>query len=388
MWFFSSPKIIFGEDAINWLADLKGSKAFVVTDETMVKLGFLDLILEQLKAAGLESANFSKVEPEPSLGTVERCAAEMGHFCPDWIIGLGGGSCLDAAKAAWVLYECPEVSLKEINPLETYGLRQKARLITIPTTAGSGADVSQAAILMDIEEKRKIEIVSYEFMADYSIVDPRFSLDASPILTAETGIDVLCHTIDTFNSTFANDFIDGLCLQAIRLVFDYLPAAVLHGRDDPHAREKMANAATIAGLAVANSNIALVHALGHGAGAVLHMRHGRVTAIFLPGVIEYNTCGGVGRYLELADRLGLKAGDEQSAGIQLARVVRELMHTINLPTSLKKAGVNADVFEREIDNICDRVEMDLGLVSSRRFPYRDDIRRLLEYAYEGRPVDF
>ena len=388
MWYFFSPKVIFGEDAIQWLAQIEGQRAFIVTDENMVKLGYVDIVCEQLKVASIEVDSFTEIEPEAHRSTVERCAQAMAAFSPDWVIGLGGGSCLDTSKVAWLLYERPDVPLEAINPLENYGLRSKARLVAIPTTAGSGSDVSQAAILLDTEERRKIVIACYEFMADYSVVDPRFTIDAPVVLTADTGIDVLCHAIDTYQSTFANDFIDGLCLHAARLVFDYLPSAVSMGKTDPIAREKMANAATIAGIAVANSNIALVHALGHGAGAVLNLPHGRVTAIFLPLVIEYNTNGGVGRYLEIARYVGIEAIDEHHAGWTLAKAIRELMQRVNLPLSLEQTGVTNEAFRNELEAICDRVEMDLGLICSRRFPYREDIQRLLEYAYNGRQVDF
>lgn len=388
MWYFFSPKIYFGDDAVQWLSGIKGHRAFIVTDENMVRLGFFDIVAEQLRSAGLEIGAFTEIEPEAHQKTVVRCAQVMSQFAPDWVVGLGGGSCIDASKVAWLLYERPDISLDAINPLETYGLRQKARLIAIPTTAGSGSDVSQAAILLDPEERRKVAVVCYEFMADYSLVDPRFTLNAPPELTADTGMDVLCHAIDTYNATLTNDFIDGLCLHSARLVFENLPTAVRQGSASPEAREKMANAATIAGMAVANSNIALVHALGHGAGAVLRLPHGRVTAIFLPLVIEYNTNGGVGKYLDIVRYLGLEASDESAAGKVLSHSVRKLMQQINLPLSLRQAGIPIDLFQSEQEAICDLVEMDLGLVSSRRFPYREDIRRLLEYAYEGITVDF
>ena len=226
MWNFFSPKVIFGDDSLQWLAQIKGRRAFVVTDQNIVRLGFLEAVSEQLMVAGLEVGSFTEIEPEAHLLTVERCAQVMTEFAPDWVIGLGGGSCIDASKAAWIRYERPDIPLEAINPLETYELRQKARLVTIPTTAGSGSDVSQAAMLLDTEERRKIYIVCYEFIADYSIVDPRFTLNAPAELTADAGIDVLNHAIDTYNSTLSNDFVDGLSLHAAKLVFENLAAAV------------------------------------------------------------------------------------------------------------------------------------------------------------------
>jgi alcohol dehydrogenase class IV len=295
---------------------------------------------------------------------------------------------MDAAKAAWILYERPDVDLESIAPFEQYGLRAKARLLTIPTTAGSGSEASQAALIMCTRDRRKIEIGSLELIADVTIVDPQFSLHMPPTLTVDVGIDVLSHAIEVYHTIFANDFTDALCMQAARLVFTYLPRAVEHGAADPEAREKMANAATIAGICVANSNIALAHAMGHSAGAVFELTHGRVTAVFLPIAIEFTNQVGVGRYLEMAHVLGLPAQDEHSAGVSLAGAVRGLMGKIGLPLSLQEMGITKEAFDTELEALVERAEMDLGLVTSRRIPERAEIRRLFEYAFDGRQIDF
>jgi alcohol dehydrogenase class IV len=388
MWYFQSPKIVFGEDALSHLESIQGNRAFIVTDAHMVELGFLKTVQERLEAAGLETRWFAEVEPEPCTTTVRRCAAEMEGFAPDWVVGLGGGSCLDAAKAAFFVYERPDVDLEALNPLETYGLRAKARLITIPTTAGSGAEVSQAAVLKDPDSSRKMELASYEIVADLTIVDPCLSAGMPAQLTADTGIDVLVHAIDVYNCAFANDFTDAVCLQAARLAFKYLERAVKNGREDPEAREKMANAATLGGIGIGNANIALAHALGHSAGSVFPLPHGRITGIFLPLVIEYNANGEVGRYQDLACILGLNAGDEREAAAELAGAVRALMARLHLPLSLREAGVSQEEFETSLETLCEHGELDLGLVVSRRVPYREDMERLFRYAYEGKPVDF
>ncbi len=388
MWYFRSPEIAFGEDALSRLDHLTGKRAFIVTDPIIARLGFAERVREKLQAIGIESAVFAEVEPEPSLQTVRRGAEAMLAYGPEWIIGLGGGSSMDAAQAMWILYERPDLSPDAINPFDILGLRQKARLICIPTTAGTGADVTAGAVLTDTEEKRKLEVGSLEATPDLSIVDPQFTTHLPRQVTADTGIDVLTHSVEGYTSTWANDFSDGLCLQATRMVFTYLPRAVEHGAADMEAREKMANAATIAGLGMGNSHIALAHALGHSAGALFHIPHGRITGLFLPYTIEYTANAGAGRYLDLAHILKLPATNETQAAASLAAAIRDLMRRIGQPLSLQAAGVARENFEANLEPLCDRAAMDVSLVTSRRVPGGEDLKRLFEYAYAGRPIDF
>jgi alcohol dehydrogenase class IV len=342
-----------------------------------------------LSAAGIESDTFSEVEPNPSLQTVERGAEVMRAYKPDWIVGLGGGSSMDAAKAMWILYERPDVSPDAINPLDELGLRQKARLICIPTTAGSGSEASYGVVLTDTEGHRKLTLGTREVMADLAIVDPRFTSQLPKQLTADTGIDVFSHAIEGFSSSWANDLTDGCCLQAARLVFEFLPRAVAAGSEDPEAREKMANAATLAGMALGNSQVALAHAMGHSAGVQFpQISHGRITAVFLPGTIEYVARGGNGRYLELATILHLPDADEAQSAASLSLATRKLMGQIGLPTSLEAAGIAEGEFEAALPLMCQVVDVDVNTLMSRRIPEYDHIERLFRYAYKGWPVDF
>jgi alcohol dehydrogenase class IV len=248
MWYFRSPKIVFGDGALAELDQISGKRAFIVTDEVLTSLGFLQQVQDQLAEVGTDSTFFDRVEADPGLQTVEHCAQAMLAYGPDWIIGLGGGSCLDVAKAAWFRYERPDISLEEVSPFEQFDLRSKAGFITIPTTAGSGAEVTAGAVITDERANRKMEVATYEFTPDLAIIDPQFSAQMPPELTADTGIDVLAHAVEGVANTFANDFSDGLCLHAFRMIFEYLPRAYLHGSKDMEARTKMANAATIATL--------------------------------------------------------------------------------------------------------------------------------------------
>ncbi|MFQ5420852.1 MAG: iron-containing alcohol dehydrogenase, partial [Anaerolineae bacterium] len=363
MWFFRTPEFFFGDDALSQLAMLAGERAYIVTDEVIQGLGFVDRVQAHLETAGIAGAVFADVEPDPSLQTVQRGAAAMLDFGPDWVIGLGGGSCLDAAKAMWILYERPSLDPTAISPFEDLGLRQKARLICIPTTAGTGAEASYGIVLTDTDARRKLTLGSREATPDIAIVDPAFTARLPRQLTADTGVDVLTHAIEGFSSAWANDFTDGLCLQAARLVWTYLPRAVANGGDDDEAREKMANAAAIAGMTLGNSQVALAHALGHAAGAVFkQIPHGRITALFLPYTIEFVANGGDGRYREIAHALDL----EKKNGLGLATAVRQFLTGIGQPTSLQMAGISEPELEEALPLLSANVEMDANTLCSRR----------------------
>ncbi len=386
MWYFKSPEIAFGADALARLDQCQGKRAFIVTDEGIEALGFLKIVQDKFAEIGMQSASFTGVLPDPGLDVVQRCAEAMRAFEPDWVVGLGGGSSMDTAKAAWFLYERPDVDLAAVTPFEQFGLRSKARLITIPTTAGSGAEVTAAAVIKDAADFRKMEVASYELIPDLAIVDPRFSAQMPAELTADTGIDALTHAVEGYSSTFANDFSDALCLQALRMIFDYLPQAVLDG--DSLAREKMANAATIAALGLGNSHIALAHALGHSAGGAFSLAHGKVTGMLLPYTIEFTANGGAGRYTGLAQVLGLPVDDPLQTAYRLADEIRRLLQMVGLPGNFAQAGITPADFESGLDALCARAEMDSALATCRRFPYRQDLERLFIYAYQGKRVDF
>ena len=391
MWFFRSPEIFFGEDALTHLSELQGKRAFIVTDKVLAGLGFVNRIKEQLEIAGIPSDLFDEVEPQPSLQTVRRGAEQMMASNPDWIIGLGGGSCMDAARAMWIHYERPDIDPEAINPFDQLGLRSKARLICIPTTAGTGSESGYGVVLTDTESKRKLTLGAREATADIALVDPQFTQFLPRIVTADTGIDVLTHAIEGYTCTWANDFTDGPCLKAIYLVFQYLPRAVKNGADDMQAREKMANAASIAGLALGNSTVALAHALGHSTGALFpQLTHGRVTALFLPYTIEYTANGQDDNrcYRDIAYILGLSVENDEEATRMLVLAIRDLIAEIGLPLSLASAGISADEFESKLAGMVERAEFDANLLAGRRIPEADEIEKLYRYAYEGKSIDF
>jgi len=387
MWYFDSPHIVYGEDALSHLGTLQGERAFIVTDVNMVSLGYVDLVRQPLEEAGFKVDLFAGVEPEPSVETVRRGAVAMQTFEPDWIIGLGGGSPMDAAKAMWILYERPDVPPDEINPFDTYNLRQKARLITIPTTSGTGSEGTWAIVLTDTAEQRKMGLGTRECIPDIAIVDPVFVKNLPASITADTGMDALTHAFEAYVNTWHNDFTDGLALQAIKLVFENLPRAHANG-EDMLAREHMHNAATIAGLACSNSLFALAHSLGHSLGAVFHIPHGQAVGLFLPYTIEYSAAAGSTRYVDIARFLGVTADTEEEAGMALARKVRELARQIGQPLTIAEAGIERGAFEDQMEKLIDNAETDTQTITSPRVPDRVEFEKLFHHAYDGRSIDF
>ncbi len=387
MWYFVSPQVVFGEGALDALDELEGRRALIVTDATLVKLGVVEKVLLHLKNAGLEVQVFDEVEPDPSVATVLRGAEVARAFEPDWIIGLGGGSPMDAAKAIWILYERPDLHPAEINPFIRLGLRQKARLITIPTTSGTGAEVTWAIVLTDTEEQRKMGLGNRENVADMAIVDPALVVGMPPRLTADTGMDALTHAVEGYTCTWHNDISDGLCIQAARLVFQYLPRAVADG-SDREARERMHNAAAIAGLGFGNAMASMAHAMGHTLGATFHIHHGRAVGIYLPYTIEFCAREAPERFAELAALTGCsQAGGEEGARA-LARRIRDLARQIGNPLSVAEAGVEREAHQAQLEKMVDDAFNDTQMVTAVRAPSYDELRRLFQYAYEGREVDF
>lgn len=387
MWYFNSPEIVFGDDALSRLEQLEGERAFIVTDANMLRLGFVERVQVRLAQAGIASAVFAECEPDPSLQTVRRCATVMAEYKPEWVIGLGGGSSMDAAKAAWFLYERPDVDLEAINPFESFGLRARARLITIPTTSGTGADVTQGVVLTDEEAQCKLVLATREIQADIAIVDPSLVMGLPAQITADTGMDVLTHAIEAYTCTWHNDFTDGLCLKAIDLVFTYLPRAYADG-SDAEAREHMHNAATIAGLAINNSMVALAHSLAHSLGGVYHTPHGRTVGMFLPYTIEFTANAGGTRYAEIARFLHLPAQDEAEGTASLLAAYRELQCTVDQPRSIRELGIEAGRFEEALPRLVANAEGDTQMVTSARIPDARELEQLFRYAFEGRAVDF
>jgi acetaldehyde dehydrogenase/alcohol dehydrogenase len=387
MWIFSAPEVVFGEDALSRLGELKGTRAYIVTDANMVALGFVARVEEYLSAAGMVCDWFAEVEPDPSIQTVERCITSLTAFGPDVVIGLGGGSCLDAAKTAWFRYERPDVPLEEINPFERFEMPGKARLVAIPTTSGTGADATIGVVLSDSEAGRKIVVYARELQPHLTLVDPSFVVGLPKGITADTGMDVLSHAIEAYASPWHNDFADGLALKAVQLVFEYLPRAYGDG-SDIEARERMHNAATLAGMALSNASISLAHAMAHAFGAIFHTPHGRTVGLFLPYTIEYTANGGGSRYGEIARWLGLAATDEATGAASLVAKIRELARELGQPITIRDLDIDSMGLEAVMAELVDKAAEDPQIITSLRAPDNGELANLFRYAFDGRRVDW
>ena len=340
MRYFLSPKVLYGKGALGRLGSElrgKGNKALLITDKVMVKLS--DKVVEEVRNAGYEVKVWDEAEPEPSVEVARKGSQILHDFQPQWVIGFGGGSALDTAKAAWLLYERPDLADTELDksvvPKTELKLRQKARFVSVPTTSGTGSDVTWAVILTDTAGHRKMPFANNDIVPDISVLEPEFTIGMPKGLTASTGMDVLGHALDGYTARQQTDFSDGLCLQAIRLCFAWLPKACRDG-DDILAREKMQNAAAIAGLGFGNSNISLCHALAHSLGVTFSIPHGRAVGLALPYSLDYissnpplpNTPDPVQRLSDVARFVGIAAGSDRAAVETLIDRIEELKRDV------------------------------------------------------------
>jgi alcohol dehydrogenase class IV len=387
MWYFDSPRIVFGEGALDALDELQGQRALIVTDRVIVQLGLVDMVKAHLNIAGIEAHVFDEVEPDPSVHTVQRGAQVARVVQPNWILGLGGGSPIDAAKAIWVLYEQPDVEPAAIGPVMELRLRQKARLITIPTTSGSGAEATWAIVLTDPVEQRKMGLGHPENLADIAIVDPQMAAGMPPGLTADTGLDAMTHAIEGYTCAWHTDLTDGLCLNATRLIFRYLPRAVADG-SDMEARERMHNAATCAGLGFGNSMASMAHAMGHALGSVFHVAHGRAVAIFLPYTIAFAGRQSPERFADLAAFIGCGDKVGEKGARSLAAAIHDLCRRVGNPTCVAEAGIERETYESHLDKLVNDAFDDTQMVTAVRSPSAEELRQLFLYAYDGQSVDF
>lgn len=387
MWSFVAPRIVFGEGAIEALEEVQGSKALIVTDSTMVRLGLVDQVKSHLQNAGIEVRVFDEVEPDPSVNTVRNGALAAGEFGPDWIVGLGGGSPIDAAKAIWVLYERPDIEPEAIDPITELGLRRKARLIAIPTTSGTGSEVTWGIVLTDTKEQRKMGLGNRENLADIAIVDPQLAATMPPRLTADTGLDALVHAVEGYTCTWHNDLTDGLCINAARLVFRYLPRAFADG-SNLEARERLHNAATCAGLGFGNAMASMAHAMGHSLGAAFHVPHGRAVSIFLPYTIDFASREAPERFSELALLTGCSDRDGEAGARDFSLRIKDLYQEVGNPVNVSAAGIKKEAYQSALEKLVEDAFNDTQMLTCVRSPSYDELRQLFVCAYDGREIDF
>jgi acetaldehyde dehydrogenase/alcohol dehydrogenase len=387
MWYFKAPTIVYGDDALCHLETLQGEQALIVTDANMVRLGVVERVAAPLVEAGMEVAVFDAVEPDPSLETVAAATEQARALQADWIIGLGGGSAMDTAKLVRVLAERPDLTAIDVNPIEPMGLTGRVKLLTIPTTSGTGAEVGWCSVITDRAENRKLVLGSRDAFPELAVIDPALAAGMPAWLTADTGMDALVHAVEIYTGLWHNDFVDGPALQAIRLVFEYLPRALADGTD-MDARERMHNAATLAGFGLGNANAGLAHALAHALGGVFHPPHGRTTSLFLPYTMQFIAPHAPDRYADIARWLDLPGATPQARASALINAVRRLQAEIGHPSSLRELGIPEAEFFAHLDHLVDAAEADATMINAPRIPSTGETRRLFEYAYHGQAVDF
>ena len=417
-WFKIPEKIYFEPGAVQYLAKMPDiHRVMIVADPGMVQFGYVDRLTYQLNKNENHPVLeiFSEVEPDPDLTTVRKGTAIMNSFQPDCIVAIGGGSAMDAAKAMWLFYENPDADFigmaqkfmdirKRIYKFPKMG--KKSKLVCVPTTSGTGSEVTSFAVISDKSKNMKYPLADYELTPDIAIVDPEFVYTVPKASTAFTGLDVLTHAIEAYVSVLATDYTDALALHAIKLVFEYLPES--YKTADKLAREKMHNASCIAGMAFTNAFLGVNHSLAHKLGGEFHIPHGLANAYLLPHVIEYNGQQtptkfaawpkydhyiAPERYAEIAKLMGFVPQDAPvEKGVKaLADAVRKLMKEVNIPLSISEAGktdprsyIDPKVYEDSIEMLAYKAFDDQCTTANPRLPRIDELKELLRLAYYGK----
>ncbi|SFR15640.1 bifunctional acetaldehyde-CoA/alcohol dehydrogenase [Desulfoscipio geothermicus] len=407
-WFRVPERIYFAPGSIQYLQKIQGvERALIVTDPGIVKLGFVDKVIYHLNKRNnpVNIEIFSEVEPDPSVETVQKGVEVMKQFRPDTIIALGGGSPIDAAKAMWLFYEHPEVEfdflrLKFLDIRKrTYKypkLGRQAQLVAIPTTSGTGSEVSAFAVITHRGEDVKYPLADYELTPDVAIIDPDFVSTLPPKVTADTGLDVLTHALEAYVSVMASDYTDAMSQKATELVFKYLPESY-GGQDNYEARSKMHNASCIAGMAFTNAFLGVCHSLAHKLGGEFHIPHGRANAILLPHVIRYNAglpskfaafpqyeyFEAPEKYRQMAAFLGLPAATVEEGVNNLIAAVERLRADVGVPATIAECGVDAAIFKQKVPELAEKAFVDQATTANPRMPLISELADILIRAYDN-----
>ena len=410
-WFKVPPKIYFENDSIQYLQKMEGiERAFIVTDPTMVKLGNVDKVLYYLRKREkyCHSEIYSDVEPDPDVEAIMRGVQAMRQFQPDVIIALGGGSAMDAAKGMWLFYEHPEATFDGLK-LKFMDIRKraykfprlgaKAQMVCIPTTSGTGSEVTSFSVVTDKKNGNiKYPLADYALTPGVAIIDPQFVMSLPKSATADTGLDVLTHALEAYVSVMASDYTDGLALQAIGMVFEYLPRAYKNGATDTVAREKMHNASCIAGMAFTNAFLGLNHSMAHKLGGDYHIPHGRANAILLPYVVEYNAQKPTKfatfpkyekfiadeKYARIAQYIGKGGKTVQESVQNLVQAIRDLEREVGAPASIQECGIDEKLFFDNLQRLSENAHEDQCTTANPRYPLISEIAELYTKAYYGK----
>ena len=410
LWFRAPEKVYFKKGSLPVaLAELKRyKKAFIVTDTFLYQNGYTKPVKEQLDAMGIIHNTFHSVEPDPTLACAKAGAAQMATFQPDVIIAIGGGSAMDAAKIMWVLYEHPEVDFQDMamrfvdirkRVYEFPKMGEKAYFVAIPTTAGTGSEVTPFAVITDEQSGVKYPLADYELMPDMAIVDADMMMSAPKGLTAASGIDAVTHALEAYASMMATGYTDGLALRSLKLIFDNLPAAYEHGSTDPRARENMATAACMAGMAFANAFLGICHSMAHKLGAFHHLPHGVANALMIEEVLRFNAAEvpakmgtfsqydhphTLARYAEVADYLGIHGGTDEEKLEGLITMINDLMAKVGIKKTIQEYGIDESDFLARLDEMTEQAFDDQCTGANPRYPLMSEIKQMYLNAYYGR----
>ncbi len=412
LWFRAPEKVYLKKGCLPVALDELGSvlgkkKAFIVTDTFLFENGYTKAIEKKLEALGIVHATFSNVAPDPTLACAKEGAAQMSAFKPDVIIAVGGGSAMDAAKIMWVLYEHPEADFMDMamrfmdirKRVYTFPkMGEKAYFIAVPTSAGTGSEVTPFAVITDEKTGVKYPLADYELMPNMAIVDADMMMNAPKGLTSASGIDAVTHALEAYASMLATDYTDGLALRSLKMVFDYLPAAYENGQNDAIAREKMANAATMAGMAFANAFLGVCHSMAHKLGAFYHLPHGVANALMIDEVIRFNAKEAptkmgtfpqyayphtMARYAEVADYLGCKGKTDEDKVEALIAKLDELKAKVGIKANIAEYGVDEKEFLDRLDEMVEQAFDDQCTGANPRYPLMSEIKQMYLNAYYG-----
>lgn len=385
---FTLPRdIYFGKGSLETLKQIEGKKAIIVVGgSSMKRTGFLDKACNYLNEAGIETKLIEGVEPDPSVETVFEGAKVMSEFEPDWIISMGGGSPIDAAKAMWIFYEYPEFTFEEaVKPFNIPPLRKKAKFIAIPSTSGTATEVTAFSVITDYKKKIKYPLADFNLTPDIAIVDSQLAESMPKKLVAHTGMDALTHAIEAYVAGLRSSFSDPLALNAIIMVKDYLKASF---DGDMDARDKMHEAQCLAGMAFSNALLGITHSMAHKIGAVFHVPHGCANAILLPYVINYNKKECMDRYAHISRMLGLSGNSDEELVDSLVNMITDLNKELDIPLTLKEYGVSKEEFDKNVEYVSKNSVLDACTGSNPRTIDDDNMIKLFKAAYDGLEVNF
>lgn len=385
---FTLPRDLYhGKGSLEVLKSIKGKKAFVVVGGgSMKRFGFLDKVESYLKEAGIEVEIFEGVEPDPSVETVMKGAEAMRKFQPDWIVAMGGGSPIDAAKAMWIFYEYPDFTFeKAVVPFGLPELRQKAKFIAIPSTSGTATEVTAFSVITNYIEKIKYPLADFNLTPDIAIVDPDLAQTMPKKLVAHTGMDALTHGIEAYTASLRSNFSDPLAAKGIKMVVENLLKSFEGGEK---AREEMHDAQCLVGMAFSNALLGIVHSMAHKTGAVFHIPHGCANAIFLPYVIKYNRKNCEDRYADIARMLKLEGNTDSELTDSLINLINEMNTNLEIPHTMKEYGVEEEDFKDNLEFISKNAVLDACTGSNPREIDDKTMEKLFTCAYYGTEVDF